>query len=91
MPDHSSAPASASPISRRSRNRAGDGENLWATLGFRRTDWGPGTSTLEWEATTAYGFHTPGGPVIQGGLVTAVLDSAMAGAAGRRSTTTRSF
>ena len=62
-------------------NRAGDGENLWTTLGFRRTDWGPGTSTLEWEATTAYGFHTPGGAVIQGGLVTAVLDSAMAGAA----------
>jgi uncharacterized protein (TIGR00369 family) len=60
--------------------RAGDGDNLWATLGFRRTEWGPGTATVEWDATAAYGFHTPAGPVIQGGLVTAILDSAMGGA-----------
>jgi uncharacterized protein (TIGR00369 family) len=60
--------------------RAGDGENLWKTLGFRRTDWGPGTSTVEWDATQAYGFVTSSGPVIQGGLVTAILDSAMGGA-----------
>lgn len=62
-------------------SRAGHGENLWRTLGFRRTDWGPGTSTLEWDATPAYGFLTPTGHVIQGGLVTAILDSAMGGAA----------
>jgi uncharacterized protein (TIGR00369 family) len=60
--------------------RAGAGENLWSTLGYRRADWGPGTSTVEWDATAAYGFHTPGGAVIQGGLVTAILDSAMGGA-----------
>ncbi len=60
--------------------RAGAGESLWRTLGYQRTGWGPGTSTVEWEATAGYGFHTPGGPVIQGGLVTAVLDSAMGGA-----------
>src|SRR5215475_7300738 len=60
--------------------RACDGENLWRTLGFRRTDWAPGTSTIEWDATAAYGFVTPSGPVIQGGLVTAILDSAMGGA-----------
>jgi uncharacterized protein (TIGR00369 family) len=60
--------------------RAGDGPNLWRTLGFRRTDWGPGTATIEWDATVDYGFVTPGGPVIQGGLVTAILDSAMGGA-----------
>jgi uncharacterized protein (TIGR00369 family) len=60
--------------------RGGDGDNLWRTLGFRRTRWGPGTSTVEWDATQAYGFVTAGGPVIQGGLVTAVLDSAMGGA-----------
>jgi len=57
-----------------------DGPNLWRTLGFRRTEWGPGTSTVEWDATADYGFVTPGGPVIQGGLVTAILDSAMGGA-----------
>jgi uncharacterized protein (TIGR00369 family) len=60
--------------------RAGDGANLWRTLGFRRTHWAPGTSTVEWEATQEYGFVTPAGPVIQGGLVTAILDSAMGGA-----------
>ena len=60
--------------------RAGDGPNLWRTLGFRRTGWEPGGSTVEWDATVDYGFTTPGGPVIQGGLVTAILDSAMGGA-----------
>jgi uncharacterized protein (TIGR00369 family) len=60
--------------------RGGDGPNLWTTLGFRRTHWEPGTSTVEWEATREYGFVTPTGPVIQGGLVTAVLDSSMGGA-----------
>lgn len=60
--------------------RGGEGPNLWRTLGFRRTHWEPGTSTIEWEATQEYGFLTPNGPVIQGGLVTAILDSAMGGA-----------
>jgi uncharacterized protein (TIGR00369 family) len=60
--------------------RGGEGPNLWRTLGFRRTDWGPGTAVVEWDATVDYGFYTASGPVIQGGLVTAVLDSAMGGA-----------
>jgi uncharacterized protein (TIGR00369 family) len=60
--------------------RGGDGPNLWRTLGFRRTEWGPGTATIEWDATPDYGFVTPAGHVIQGGLVTAILDSAMGGA-----------
>ena len=60
--------------------RGGDGPNLWRTLGFRRTHWEPGSATVEWDATADYGFYTPAGPVIQGGLVTAILDSAMGGA-----------
>ncbi len=48
--------------------RGGDGPNLWRS------------ATVEWEATPDYGFVTPAGHVIQGGLVTAVLDSAMGGA-----------
>jgi uncharacterized protein (TIGR00369 family) len=60
--------------------RGGDGPNLWRTLGFRRTEWEAGSATVEWDATAEYGFVTPAGPVIQGGLVTAVLDSAMGGA-----------
>jgi uncharacterized protein (TIGR00369 family) len=59
--------------------RASDGPNLWRTLGFRRTEWAPGEATVEWHATVDYGFYTPQGPVIQGGLVTAILDSAMGG------------
>jgi uncharacterized protein (TIGR00369 family) len=59
--------------------RGGDGPNLWRTLGFRRTAWGPGEATVEWDATPEYGFVTPNGHVIQGGLVTAILDSAMGG------------
>ena len=59
--------------------RGGDGPNLWRTLGFRRTAWAAGTSTIEWDATPDYGFVTPTGHVIQGGLVTAILDSAMGG------------
>ena len=69
--------------------RGGDGPNLWSTLGFRRTHWEPGTSTVEWEATPEYGFVTPTGPVIQGGLVTAILDSGMGGACWTVLTTTR--
>jgi uncharacterized protein (TIGR00369 family) len=60
--------------------RGGDGPNLWRTLGYRRTGWTPGGSTVEWDATLEYGFVSNTGPVIQGGLVTAILDSAMGGA-----------
>jgi uncharacterized protein (TIGR00369 family) len=60
--------------------RGGDGPNLWRTLGFRRTAWEAGTSTIEWDATEEYGFATASGHVIQGGLVTAILDSGMGGA-----------
>jgi uncharacterized protein (TIGR00369 family) len=60
--------------------RGPDGPNLWRTLGFRRSAWSPGASTVEWDATAEYGFPTPAGAVIQGGLVTAILDSAMGGA-----------
>jgi uncharacterized protein (TIGR00369 family) len=60
--------------------RGGEGPSLWRTLGFRRTDWGAGTNTVEWDATEEYGFVTPSGYMIQGGLVTTVLDSAMGGA-----------
>ena len=50
-------------------------------LGARRLD-------VEWDATLEYGFGTPAGPVIQGGLVTAILDSAMGGACWTTSTAT---
>lgn len=57
-----------------------DGPHIWRTLGYRRTDWQPGSSTIEWTATPEYCFPTADGPVVQGGMVTALLDSAMGGA-----------
>ncbi|MDQ2960523.1 MAG: PaaI family thioesterase [Candidatus Dormibacteraeota bacterium] len=59
---------------------AADGPHIWRTLGYRRTDWRPGSTTIEWLATPEYSFPTAHGQVVQGGLVTALLDAAMGGA-----------
>lgn len=56
------------------------GTHLWHTLGYRRLAWERGSTTIAWEATPEYGFPTRSGTVIQGGLVTALLDAAMGGA-----------
>ena len=56
------------------------GTHLWTTLGYRRVSWGEGSSAVAWDATADYGFPTSSGTVIQGGLVTALLDAAMGGA-----------
>lgn len=56
------------------------GEHLWNTLGYRRIDTTPGGTVIEWDATAAYGFPAAGGPIVQGGMVTALLDAAMGGA-----------
>jgi uncharacterized protein (TIGR00369 family) len=54
--------------------------HVWRTLGFRRRSIGDGKSIVEWDAPEDYSFPAADGRVIQGGLVTAVLDSAMGGA-----------
>jgi uncharacterized protein (TIGR00369 family) len=54
--------------------------HLWATLGYRRLSWEPGATSIAWDATADYCFPTAGGPIVQGGLVTALLDAAMGGA-----------
>lgn len=59
---------------------AGDGPHIWRTLGYRRLSWEPGASSIAWDAPEDYCFPTAGGPVVQGGLVTALLDAAMGGA-----------
>jgi uncharacterized protein (TIGR00369 family) len=53
--------------------------HLWATMGYRRLSWEPGATSIAWDATADYCFPTLGGPVVQGGLVTALLDAAMGG------------
>lgn len=59
---------------------AGSGPHIWRTLGYRRTDWRPGATSIEWTASPEYCFPTADGAVVQGGLVTALLDAAMGGA-----------
>ena len=54
--------------------------NVWQTLGFEAIDRGDGTASVRWTATEDYCFPSGSGPVVQGGLVTAVLDAAMGGA-----------
>jgi uncharacterized protein (TIGR00369 family) len=54
--------------------------HIWATLGYRRLSWEPGMTEIAWTATEDYCFPTAGGPIVQGGLVTALLDAGMGGA-----------
>lgn len=54
--------------------------HIWRTLGYRRLAWEPGSTMIEWTATLDYCFPTANGSVVQGGLVTALLDAAMGGA-----------
>lgn len=50
---------------------------VWETLGYSSLPAVPGQGTVAWQAGEQYCFPTPGGPVVQGGLVTALLDAAM--------------
>lgn len=54
--------------------------HIWRTLGWTRVAWEPGRSSVAWDAQLEYSFPTANGPVLQGGLVTAIIDAAMAGA-----------
>jgi uncharacterized protein (TIGR00369 family) len=53
---------------------------LWRTLGYQLRGWDTGRAVVAWQATPDYGFGTHAGHVVQGGLVTALLDAAMGGA-----------
>jgi uncharacterized protein (TIGR00369 family) len=41
---------------------------------------GGGESVLEWDARPEYAFPAPSGPIVHGGLVATLLDTAMGGA-----------
>jgi uncharacterized protein (TIGR00369 family) len=56
------------------------GKHIWTTLGYQRLAWSTGSTTIGWDAPQDYCFPSAGGPVVQGGLVTALLDAAMGGA-----------
>ncbi len=68
-----------------SRSRRGWGGDLpaphiWLTLGYRAVRQGEGESVIEWDATPEYCFHAPSGPIVHGGMVSTLLDTAMGGA-----------
>lgn len=54
--------------------------HVWHTLGYRRTGLRAGGTTVEWDAAVDYCFPSASGPIVQGGMVTALLDAAMGGA-----------
>lgn len=56
------------------------GPHIWHTLGYRRAELKPGSTTVEWDAPVEYCFPSASGPIVQGGMVAALLDSAMGGA-----------
>jgi uncharacterized protein (TIGR00369 family) len=61
----------------------GDGvaaPHIWVTLGYRGIEQGDGRAVIEWDATPEFCFPSPGGPIVHGGMVATVLDTAMGGA-----------
>jgi uncharacterized protein (TIGR00369 family) len=54
--------------------------HVWLTLGYRAVRQGDGESVIEWDAGPDYCFHAPSGPIVHGGLVATLLDTAMGGA-----------
>ncbi len=54
--------------------------HIWHTLGYRGVEQGDGRSEIEWDATPDYCFHAQSGPIVHGGMVATLLDTAMGGA-----------
>ncbi|MHB8468934.1 MAG: PaaI family thioesterase [Gaiellaceae bacterium] len=69
-------------MSPRRRGWGGDlpSPHIWLTLGYRAVSQGDGVSIIEWDATPEYCFQAPSGPIVHGGMVTTLLDTAMGGA-----------
>ena len=68
------------------RARPGWGEerppapHIWVTLGYRAVEHGDGRIVIEWDATPDFCFPGPSGPIVHGGMVATLLDTAMGGA-----------
>ena len=54
--------------------------HVWNTLRYRGIEQADGRAVIEWDATPEYSFHAPSGPIVHGGMVAALLDTAMGGA-----------
>ena len=69
-----------SPGSRRGWGGDLPAPHIWLTLGYRSIEQGNGVAVIEWDATPEYCFHAPSGPIVHGGMVSTLLDTAMGGA-----------
>jgi uncharacterized protein (TIGR00369 family) len=65
--------------------------HIWQTLGYRGVRQAEGESVIEWDATADYCFHGPSSPIVHGGMVTTLLDTAMGGACWTVLSATESF
>ena len=54
--------------------------HIWRTLGYRGVEQRDGLAVIEWEATPEFCFHDGSGPIVHGGMVATLLDTAMGGA-----------
>jgi uncharacterized protein (TIGR00369 family) len=54
--------------------------HVWNTLAYRGLVQAEGHAVIEWDAPVEYCFHSPSGPIVHGGMVAALLDTAMGGA-----------
>ena len=54
--------------------------HVWATLGYHGLEQGDGVALIEWHAPVEYCFSGASGPIVHGGLVATLLDTAMGGA-----------
>jgi uncharacterized protein (TIGR00369 family) len=54
--------------------------HVWTTLGYRGVEQRDGVATIEWDADVEYCFNGSSGPIVHGGLVATLLDTAMGGA-----------
>jgi uncharacterized protein (TIGR00369 family) len=54
--------------------------HVWNTLGYRGVVQGNGEAVIEWDAPIEYCFTGASGPIVHGGLVATLLDTAMGGA-----------
>ncbi|MHB8571351.1 MAG: PaaI family thioesterase [Candidatus Dormibacteria bacterium] len=55
-------------------------EGVWAHLGWHRVELEPGRAVLAWEPSSNHAFRAGEGWIVHGGMVTALLDTAMGNA-----------
>ena len=53
--------------------------HIWHTLGYRTVESEDGYA-MEWDASPEYTFPAQSGPIVHGGMVATILDTAMGGA-----------